>query len=101
MDGKKVRLTEASSLDSFYIISSKKDAKPVGYFGIKNNELLSLFIEPEERGNGYGEEVIRLMKERFDKEGKKLIVVTSTENIKMQKILDLIGFKKYLKYESV
>lgn len=101
MEGGKIRITKASALDSFYIISSKDDAKPVGFFGIRGNELVSLFIEYDERGKGYGEEVIRLMKEKFDKMGEKLVVVTSTKNVKMQEILELLGFKKYLKYESV
>ena len=94
--GKKVSLIKfPNKLDGFYIISSINDARPIGFFGIKNNEVVGLYLEEEYRNRGYGTEVIKLIKENFD----NLYLITHLDNLAMQHILEKLGYSRYLKYE--
>lgn len=80
-----------------YVIVESKTAKPIGFFGISAlNELYGLYIDPEYRNKGYATQVLTLLR----KEGIKLVVTTSEENIPMQHILEKLNYKKWLKYED-
>lgn len=51
----KVKIIGAGDLgDRFYIIGSVEDAKPIGFFGIRDNEVVGLYIEEEARKILYG-----------------------------------------------
>jgi RimJ/RimL family protein N-acetyltransferase len=83
-----------NNLDGFYVISCIEDSKPIGFFGIKGNEVVGLYIEEEYRNKGYGKEVIDLIKNNLD-----AYFITNTSNTTMQHILEELGYTKYLKYE--
>ena len=96
VEGDKVKLVKfPNNLDGFYVVTSKTDARAIGFFGIKNHEVVGLYIEEEYRDMGYGTEVIKLINENF----KDLYLITSLSNLAMQHILEKLGYSKYLKYE--
>jgi len=80
----------------FYIITDKTLGKPIGFFGLKDNEILGLFIEPKYRRKGYATELLKLLVE----ENPDIVIVTNPKNISMQKILDNLGWSKWFKYHS-
>jgi RimJ/RimL family protein N-acetyltransferase len=91
-----IRISRISTTD-LYIVVAIQQAKPIGFFGLSpTNEVYGLFIDPEYRNQGYGKEVFRLLQEM----GHRTVVVTSEENVPMQKVLESLGFKKWLKYEA-
>jgi len=97
LKSKRISVVEFGKNTGFYVISDRELAKPIGFFGLSaDNELYNLFIEPIYRRKGYATDVIQLLRDNKI----RIKTVTSTKNVSMQKLLEKMGFKKWLKYED-
>lgn len=93
----RVKISEVKDLEKFFIISDKLLAKPIGFFGMKDNEVIGLYVDEKYRNKGIATDVIKMLEKDFD----KLVVVTGFNNLSMQSVLKKLDYKKYLKYESM
>ena len=92
---KRIDYVRAVPKADFFIIVDIRMSKPIGFFGLNRKEIVALFIEPEYRRKGYTTELFHLLAEREKVE----TVVTSPENIPLQKCLEKLGYTKWYKYE--
>lgn len=95
--GEKISLFPVSEMANFYIITDRKNIKPIGFCGISEcHELIGLFIEPKYRRKGFATDLIKVLENYF-----AIRVTTSVKNTPMQKLMEKMGYTKLLKYQKV
>ena len=86
---------QAISEISHLIIVENDNNIPIGFMGIENQKLEMLFITNNERGKGFGKQLINYGIENYN--GDELAV--SEHNLNSKKFYEHIGFKVYKRSE--